>query len=466
MTVVATTPVMMILEGGPLDGESQVVENVPTTPGATLLFNIPNFQTFDPTTDSEVVLGQGLQAIYAFVGSGPSPAPGDQWVTSWVFDFTGLSYIPTPPPVTPPDTPPVEMTQVWMTASSTLVPISLDDILVVTPGVRFAPQSAMVVAATVTHVASGVVTMVPKTSMSVTPTTFPTVSMSASASLDVDVGTGAADVLYDSSQFTFDSGTDPYDAGGPVVVDPEITLQASAAMAISPVPALSDLILSGGPTGYWPLNDPVGSTTAQELVAGMTGTVVGGTTFGVQDPWGDMQAVRFDGTTGFIYCLATGARVDTLLPYTIQGWYQSFTPTLGQQSGLLNFTTAPPPTPLGGTFSPAIYLTNLGRLSGFSYPNNPTELTATAGDGTWYHFAFTYDGDQNWYVFRNGTQVAQTLAGTAPQSNVGARLQMGISGNTTRGGYWNGALAHIAIYDRVLSSEEIATLAQYLPPPG
>ena len=111
--------VLMMLQGGPLDGEEQVVLNVPRTPGATMFFNIPSFQTFglvpsgefgDNTFGSGVfggsdddfvvaLIGLGLQATYAMLAQGPGPDDGDVWDTSWVFGFAGDVFTPPPPDV-------------------------------------------------------------------------------------------------------------------------------------------------------------------------------------------------------------------------------------------------------------------------------------------------------------------------------------------------------------------------------
>lgn len=164
--IVSDSPVLMMLEGGPLDGEIQVVEMLPTNVGDELFFNVPHFQTFDPNQpDAEVLVGQGLQAIYALSGQGPAPGAGDRWNTSWVFDFTGEVYIPTPPFLPTPPAVDVQLAQVWMTATTTLVP---DTIPVSTdPIVTMTAESVIEVDAEVTPVAAGTVAMTGETVMTV-----------------------------------------------------------------------------------------------------------------------------------------------------------------------------------------------------------------------------------------------------------------------------------------------------------
>src|SRR5262252_2560139 len=110
--------VKMILQGGPLDGEQSLVQDLPRTPGSILTFNVPNWQTFAP--DGATLRGLGLQVQYALVGQGPPPvvSNGDTWDTSWIFSFVAESFIPPPAPITPPIVPPQISPSVWMAANS------------------------------------------------------------------------------------------------------------------------------------------------------------------------------------------------------------------------------------------------------------------------------------------------------------------------------------------------------------
>jgi hypothetical protein len=176
--------VLMVLQDGPLDGEEQTVEMLPTTPGSQLRFNIPWFQTFDPDADEEVVIGLGLQATYTFVGQGSAPDPDDRWDTSWIFEFSGEVFVPTPPPVVVPPFPPVDVAQVWMSAESFLVPDTLP--ITTSPVVVLVTESRMHVEATTTPTQAGVVVMTGETTMPVTPDWSPLVTMIGQSSMEVD----------------------------------------------------------------------------------------------------------------------------------------------------------------------------------------------------------------------------------------------------------------------------------------
>jgi hypothetical protein len=85
--------VLMILQGGPLDGAEELVEMVPTDPGSKIFFSLPHFQFFDANGE---YLYSGLEATYELVGAGPTPDPsaGDYWDASWIFTYEGGVYQP------------------------------------------------------------------------------------------------------------------------------------------------------------------------------------------------------------------------------------------------------------------------------------------------------------------------------------------------------------------------------------
>ena len=110
---------LMILHGGPLDGEEQICQALNTTPGSIIFFNVPNHQYFAP--NGTTVIDTGIEVEYALGSPGPPPVPanGDTWDTSWNFTFVPESFTPLPPPVTP-IYPVVPDLTVTMTVESTM----------------------------------------------------------------------------------------------------------------------------------------------------------------------------------------------------------------------------------------------------------------------------------------------------------------------------------------------------------
>lgn len=147
--------VMMLLQGGPLDGERQIVEALPTDPGSLMVFNIPNWQTFAP--DGTTVVDLGLEAIYSYLQPGPPPVPanGDTWDSAWVYQFAEEIYVAPPAPISPPVVPGNLVNgQVFLALNANLA-VAATTI----PGAQFLAETHLDVDGTVTPFESAQVTM-------------------------------------------------------------------------------------------------------------------------------------------------------------------------------------------------------------------------------------------------------------------------------------------------------------------
>lgn len=171
--------VKMILQDGPLDGEEQLVENLNTTPGFQMQFDIPNYQTFDEAGNS--VVGMGLVAVYAYLGPGGAPQAGDTWTSSSIYEFTGEYFVPPPGPI-PPQPPLPIPPAVFMNALSGMTVNANDP----SAGVQMTGESDLAVEAGTTSVGVGTVVMTSETVMIVMGQPWQNVvTMSATSSLTV-----------------------------------------------------------------------------------------------------------------------------------------------------------------------------------------------------------------------------------------------------------------------------------------
>jgi len=232
-----------------------------------------------------------------------------------------------------------------------------------------------------------------------------------------------------------------------------MTITAPGATRVPPgttAAAYKAAVIASGPRLYFPLDDPVGVLSVHEQMAQRNGTPVGGIAFAQIDPWGTLGACAFNGTTGFIY-EGTYNPVNTQ-PWSIECWYQS---SKASATGLLNFGT-PASTPLSGTFTPAVYLSAAGLLFGFASGGSVSTVNdaVATNDGQWHHAVLTYNGAGAMTLFRDGVQVASALSGVAPQVST-FFPQIGCSGNTGRGGWFQGNLAHVAHYTKALSADDV-----------
>ena len=158
----STMTMLMILAGGPLDGEKQICQALNTAIGSIIFFNVPNYQVFH--TDNVTVLDQGIEVEYQLASQGGPPGTNDTWTTSWNFNFVPESFVPPPPPVTP-TYPPIPTLYVLMADSVTSMTVVGDW----SPGVTMSDSvtSMEVDADVVAYQDSGAIAMEANTYMSV-----------------------------------------------------------------------------------------------------------------------------------------------------------------------------------------------------------------------------------------------------------------------------------------------------------
>jgi len=170
----------IILQGGPLDGEQQIVLDLNTTPGYQMLFSLPHYQVF--ASDAQTVNALGLQVIYAYVGPGPGPGGGDTWTKSGIYQYVaGTSTAPAPPPITP-GVPPQQGPAIWMGVNGTLTVNANDP----SPGVQLFGEGDMTVDGTQIAVDYATIGLIAETSMSITRADWgATVAMTGTTSMTV-----------------------------------------------------------------------------------------------------------------------------------------------------------------------------------------------------------------------------------------------------------------------------------------
>lgn len=214
------------------------------------------------------------------------------------------------------------------------------------------------------------------------------------------------------------------------------TLSAPGTLAC-PVPTTTGLI------SYWP-----GEGTANDLQDGHHGTLHNGATFA---PGIMGQAFAFDGNNDYVEV----PHNTTLLPPTVT----------------LDFWLNPRSYP-GETVS-AIPLTKGSYIGPYwiEFYNNLVAAWVRSGGSnyhvvgaqppldTWTHYTFTFDGT-TWTAYTNGAVTdSRPVTGTVDPT-ITAPLSLGRGGwNATFGSVWfDGRLDEIRIYDRALSSGEVAAL--------
>lgn len=209
------------------------------------------------------------------------------------------------------------------------------------------------------------------------------------------------------------------------------------------------------PVAYWPLDDEEGSSSAREIIAGATATAVDEPAFGVADPWGSEGAVAFDHS--FIF---ETTRHPPWPLWTVELWYRSRQSGIG---GITNYNMQPDSAMVSSNFTPAIYLGASGILTGFASPAVLGDGVTRTDDQLWHHVGFTFDGS-TLALMVDGIR-RNTIPGQLPQNWPNAGLQIGVSGNSARGGFFIGDVCHVAVYDRALTLIEVAAHFSALEPP-
>lgn len=219
-------------------------------------------------------------------------------------------------------------------------------------------------------------------------------------------------------------------------------------------------VLSSSPAGYWPLTDAAGTVTVSEIIGGLSGTVTGGVTFGVDDPWGTNGAAGFLVADDRIYLPHEFFQnILAMSAVTFEFWCR-----VPQRGGIASpiFTTSKSVS--SGNFgndAPAVIIRGSG--GGYRCEYHATGYGATpvgigglnnTANGTWRHVAvvvlatnafIVQDAERGPYV--NPTPYNDTLP------LLGAAL--GGSYDVLTSQWLIGDLCHFAFYDRALTLEEI-----------
>ncbi|MBI3687533.1 MAG: discoidin domain-containing protein, partial [Actinobacteria bacterium] len=206
---------------------------------------------------------------------------------------------------------------------------------------------------------------------------------------------------------------------------------------------------AGHPVGWWPLTQTSGGTVTDASGTGNTGRATGVT-------WGG-GAGAFNGTSSQI--TTNGPVLNTAASYSVSAWVnlavQGTTFEVAasqdgtQDSGfMLGYV---PSTKAWGFFTPAADVAN---------PTGPvlTGPANGAATGVWTHLSAVFNaGTGAMQLYING-QLAASGANTAPWNATGAFAIGRELYNGASAGYFNGQLANVQAYSRVLSATEVSGL--------
>ena len=212
-----------------------------------------------------------------------------------------------------------------------------------------------------------------------------------------------------------------------------------------------DTVLADEPMAYWRLGETAGSIAAIDATGNFSGTYQGSVVLGEPGALATDTdtAVEFDGSPSYVDVgdhsefnqLTNGFTIEAWVKVSdISGSVQRFVDNRSGVTGGFGF----------GRQGSRLTFTTYGHL------NHLTGENALVAD-EWQYVAVTFDSqnDAHFYV---GGELLQVVPGTSPASPSGSPLYLGRSPTNPNGTTWanlEGILDEVAIYDRVLSAEEI-----------
>jgi PKD repeat protein len=218
--------------------------------------------------------------------------------------------------------------------------------------------------------------------------------------------------------------------------------------------AYDDAVIDDNPVDYWPLGEASGSTAFDW--SGVSDLTLGtGATRAVAGPnlTTATNATRFSGT-------GTGRGVSTQsVPgpqvFTVEAWFKTDSNTGGKIVGFGSSAS----TANSGSYDRHVYLEPSGRVTFGLYPGGVRTVTSTKSynDNAWHHVVASLGLDgQTLYV--DGERVSHRDDVTSAQSYNG---YWHVGGDNIGG--WpntnsfnlNGSISNVAVYDRVLTRDEI-----------
>jgi hypothetical protein len=209
-----------------------------------------------------------------------------------------------------------------------------------------------------------------------------------------------------------------------------------------------------GLVAWWP-----GDGNALDIAGGNNGTLVGGVTYTIGEVG---QAFDLDGTSGYVVAPASASlNVGVSSGLTVEGWIDPASTSTeqpivewnnGTNLGAHFWISAPSPF---GPGPGCLYANLIDTTGGLHYFASPAGLITA---NTFQHVALTYDTNSGLAVlYINGASVAQQNLGVfTPQTSYNVYLGYRPGGAPIT--YWDGLLDEIRIYNRALSSNEIAAI--------
>jgi signal peptidase I len=222
---------------------------------------------------------------------------------------------------------------------------------------------------------------------------------------------------------------------------------------------------AAGATQYYPLQETAGPTAVNKGTAGTAANatysstgISYGITPGPRCAVGQQSAIWLDGASGAI---AAANAVTNPTTFTEQLWFATYTTSGGKLMGFGSSTTG-----ASSSYDRHIYMLNSGQLSFGVYDGSATHVvtsTAAYNDSVWHLATASFSTTAGMTLYVDGVQVGRDATSKTAQNFTGYwRIGYDSLGNwpsAPTSSYFQGAVAHAAVFPTVLSAAEVA--AQY-----
>lgn len=224
-----------------------------------------------------------------------------------------------------------------------------------------------------------------------------------------------------------------------------------------------------GLLGYWAFDEGSGTTATDSSGSGNTGTLINNPTYSSAAPttFSNPYSLNFNGTNNYIAINnnpLTGSSA-----FSISAWIKYTYASIAWRSDTVisSYDNA-----FGDGFLIGLNGDSTGAKLSFTKRYNYTAGVATANTvlplNQWTHVAGTVASDGTITIYINGTAQTSTGIKIGSLRNTNATyIGGGYSGSSsTVTSFWYGPIDDVRLYNRMLTSDEVAQLASSTPPPS
>ncbi|WP_299953574.1 signal peptidase I [uncultured Modestobacter sp.] len=219
-----------------------------------------------------------------------------------------------------------------------------------------------------------------------------------------------------------------------------------------------DVVAADRATHYYRLQERSGTIAGNSGTTGAAGNATYGGTATSQPGGpncgaGETRAVTLDGSSGYLWTTQAVANPQS---FTTQLWFNTRTSRGGKLIGFGNGTNGD----RSGSYDRHVYMTNAGQLVFGLYNGTIYTVTSprTYNDGAWHLMTASFSAGSGMRLYVDGALVA---SGWAPAAEaITGYWRIGFDNLNTwpatpTSEFFGGSLAHVSIYDRVLSANDV-----------